>query len=162
MTLTPRSNWRSNLAPTCPQPLQQEQRRLIGIALRPTRRPVRQMHKTEGYHEPACSDQYGRDVSQPVRAEADERLGAHPPDAGGCPDWMKAPTLARRLRHLLSEIRVRTWSVWWSRRWVDDYQSSHFRLCQQERKVSETLSFRANKLPSQRCGFALTKVMKSL
>ena len=37
------------------------------IALRPTRRPVRQLHKTEGGHEPVCPDQYGRDESQPVR-----------------------------------------------------------------------------------------------
>ena len=95
---------------------QQEQRRIHDIALRPTRRAVRQLHKTEGNDEPVRPDQYGRDVSQPVRVEADERRAAHPKDAGGCPNWMKATALARRLRHLISGMRVRAWSVWRSRR----------------------------------------------
>ena len=37
-------------------------------------------------------------------------------DAGGCPNWMKVPALAMRLRHLLSDMRVRPRSVWRSRR----------------------------------------------
>ena len=59
-----------------------------------------------------------------------------PKDAGCGPDWMKAPALARRLRHLLPRMRVRTWSVWWSRRSVFDYQCSHHCLRLQERFIS--------------------------
>ena len=66
MTLDRRSNWRSNLAPTCPRPWRQEQRRIRETTLRPTRRPVRQLRRTEGDHEPVRPDQYGRDVSQPA------------------------------------------------------------------------------------------------
>ena len=104
-------------------------------------------------------------LKQPVRVEADEHRTANPEDADGCPGWMKSPALARRLRHLLSGVRVRTWSVWWSRRCAYDYQSSHFRLCQQEqqeRKVAETPSLRANKILRQECATALAKTMKSL
>ena len=66
MTPDRRSDCRSNLSPTCPQPWQREQRRIHGLALGPTRRPVRQLHKTEGDHEPVRPGQYGRDVSQPA------------------------------------------------------------------------------------------------
>ena len=66
MTPDRRSNWRSNLALTCPRPLQREQRRIHGLALGPTRRSARQLHTAEGDHEPECPDRYGRDVSQPA------------------------------------------------------------------------------------------------
>ena len=100
---------------------QQEQRHIHGLALRPTPRSVRQLHKTEGDHEPVCPDQDGRDASQPVWVESHQRRAAHPEGAGGCPGWVKAPALARRLGHLLSGMRVSTWSVWWSRRCDYDY-----------------------------------------
>ena len=66
MTPDRRSNWRSNLALTCPRPLQREQRRIQEITLRPTRRPERQLRKTAGDHGPVRPDRYGRDVSQPA------------------------------------------------------------------------------------------------
>ena len=66
MTPDRRSNLRSNLAPARPQALRQEQRRIHGVALGPTRRPERQLHKNEGDHGPVRPDQYGREVSQPA------------------------------------------------------------------------------------------------
>ena len=44
----PPGDWRGNLVPAGLRPLQQEQRRIHGVALRPTRRPVRQLRKIEG------------------------------------------------------------------------------------------------------------------
>ena len=59
--------------------------------------------------DPAPSGNSG--ASQTGRVEADERRAAHAKDPGGFPDWIKAPATAMCLRHLLSGMRVRTWSV---------------------------------------------------
>ena len=66
MTPDRRRTCRSNLVPAFPRPLREEQRRIHDIALRATRKPVRQLHETENDREPVRPDQYGRDVSQPA------------------------------------------------------------------------------------------------
>ena len=77
----------------------------------PEERPVGELEQGDNQYEPATPDRDSRGVPDHVRVEAHERRPAHPEDAGGCPDWMKAPASARHLRHLLSCMRVKTWSA---------------------------------------------------
>ena len=114
---------------------QHEQERELDVVGKPEAKPVGELEQGDKRDEPAAPHRDHCGVPDHVRVEPTERRAARPKDAGCCPDWMKAPALARRLRHLLPRMRVRTWGVSWSRRSVIDYQCSHHCLCPQERFI---------------------------
>ena len=100
----------------------QRQEEVFGVPLViPEARPVDKLDHDDEQDEPATPDRDSRSVPDHVRVEARERRAAHPEDAGGFPDWIKSPASARRLGHLVSCMRVSTWSLRRSRRCNCDY-----------------------------------------
>ena len=95
---------------------QHEQEGELEVVGKPESKAVGKLEQGDDRYEPAAPHRDPCGVPDRIRVEPIERPAARPKDAGCCPDWMKAPALARRLRHLLPRMRVRTWSAWWSRR----------------------------------------------